>query len=81
VTLAAWAIHDIVDENMARAARLHCLEHGIDPANVSLVATGGAGPVHATWLMNKLGAQKVICPPSGGVASALGLLLARARSR
>jgi N-methylhydantoinase A/oxoprolinase/acetone carboxylase beta subunit len=76
VTSAAWAIYDIVNENMARAARLHCLEHGEDPARVVLVATGGAGALHASAIMPKMGAKKVICPPRAGVASALGLLLA-----
>jgi N-methylhydantoinase A len=76
VTLAAWAIHDIVNENMVRAARLHCLEHGVDPGKVTVIATGGAGPVHAGWLLEKLNAAQVICPPSAAVASALGLLLA-----
>jgi N-methylhydantoinase A len=76
VTVAAWAIHDIVNENMARAARRHCLEHGVDPRSVALIATGGAGPVHAAYVAMKLGARKVIYPPSAGVASAWGLLLA-----
>jgi N-methylhydantoinase A len=74
--LAAWGIYDIVNENMARAARLHCLEHGIDPTSVTLIATGGGAPLHAAALLTKLGARRVVCPPDAGVASALGLLLA-----
>lgn len=76
LTLAAWAIHDLVNENMAQAARLHCVEHGIDPAGIWLVATGGAGPLHASGLFTKLDCLGVICPQSAGVASAIGLVLA-----
>jgi N-methylhydantoinase A len=75
-TAAAWGIHDIVNENMARVGRLHCLDHGVDPGDVTIVATGGAGPVHACGVMAKVGARRLICPPSAGVASAFGLLLA-----
>jgi N-methylhydantoinase A/oxoprolinase/acetone carboxylase beta subunit len=56
--------------------RLHCVEHGIDPAQVAIVVTGGAGPVHATSLLAKLRARCVICPPDVGVASAGGLVVA-----
>lgn len=73
---AAWGIRDLVDENMARAARLQCVEHGVDPEAVTLIATGGAGPVHATSVMQKLGARRTICPPDAGVASAFGLIVA-----
>jgi N-methylhydantoinase A len=76
---AAWGIHDIVDESMASAARVHIAERGRDPRDYALLATGGAGPVHAYSLARKLGLARVICPPSAGVASALGLLLAPAR--
>jgi N-methylhydantoinase A len=76
VTVAAWGIHEIVNENMARATRLHGVEHGVDPAAVTLIVTGGAGPVHASGLLRTIGARRVICPPSAEVASALGLMLA-----
>ena len=72
----AWAIHDLVNENMARAVRLHCIEHGVDPAEAAIVVTGGAGPLHAAAILGKLGATRVICPPDVGVASAFGLLRA-----
>ncbi len=75
----AWGIHDIVNENMASAARVHIAERGRDPRDYALLATGGAGPVHAYSVARKLGLGRVICPPSAGVASALGLLLAPAR--
>lgn len=76
VTSAAWSVHDLVNENMALAMRLHCVEHGVHPSSVAIVATGGAGPLHATGVLAKLGAQRVICPPHVGVASAIGLLQA-----
>ena len=78
-TEVAWGIHDIVDETMASAARVHVAERGRDPRNYALLATGGAGPVHAWSVAKKLGLARVICPPSAGVASALGLLVAPAR--
>ncbi len=76
---AAWGIHDIVNENMASAARVHIAERGRDPRDFTLLATGGAGPVHAYHVARKLGIRRLICPPAAGVASALGLLLAPAR--
>src|SRR5690606_15607611 len=75
----AWGIHDVVNENMASAARVHIAERGKDPRRYSLLATGGAGPVHACYVAKKLGLRQVICPPAAGVASALGLLIAPAR--
>src|SRR5262245_11901235 len=75
----AWGIHDIVNENMAGAARVHIAERGRDPREYALLATGGAGPVHACSVAGKIGLRRVICPPSAGVASALGLLVAPAR--
>jgi N-methylhydantoinase A len=75
----AWGIHDIVNENMAGAARVHIAERGRDPRDYALLSTGGAGPVHAGGVARKLGLARVICPPSAGVASALGLLVAPAR--
>jgi N-methylhydantoinase A len=75
----AWGIHEIVNETMASAARVHVAERGRDPRDYALLATGGAGPVHAWSVARKLGLARVICPPSAGVASALGLLVAPAR--
>ncbi|HEV8472973.1 MAG TPA: hydantoinase/oxoprolinase family protein [Methylomirabilota bacterium] len=79
LTDVAWGIHDVVDENMASAARVHIAERGRDPRDYALLCTGGAGPVHAWGVARKLGLRQVICPPAAGVASALGLLLAPAR--
>jgi len=75
----AWGIHDIVNENMAGAARVHVAERGRDPRDYALLCTGGAGPVHAYAVARKLGLTRVVCPPAAGVASALGLLVAPAR--
>jgi N-methylhydantoinase A len=75
----AWGVHDIVNENMAGAARVHVAERGRDPRDHALLCTGGAGPVHAYSVARKLGLTRVICPPAAGVASALGLLVAPAR--
>jgi N-methylhydantoinase A len=79
LTEVAWGIHDVVNENMASAARVHIAERGRDPRDYALLSTGGAGPVHAHGVARKLGLTRVICPPAAGVASALGLLLAPAR--
>jgi N-methylhydantoinase A len=55
-------------------------EHGKDPRRYALLATGGAGPVHAYYVAKKLGLARLIVPYAAGVASALGLLLAPARA-
>ena len=78
-TAVAWGIHEIVNENMAGAARVHVAERGRDPRDYALLCTGGAGPVHAYSVARKLGLSRIICPRAAGVASALGLLVAPAR--
>jgi N-methylhydantoinase A len=75
----AWGVHDVVNESMAAAARVHIAERGRDPRGYALLSTGGAGPVHACHVARKLGIGRIICPPAAGVASALGLLVAPAR--
>lgn len=72
---AAWGIYEIANEHMAAAARIHVTEKGRDPRRYTLVATGGAGPIHAYRLARKLGIKKVVYPLGAGVASALGLLV------
>jgi N-methylhydantoinase A len=74
---AAAAIHRVVNENMAAAARMHAIERGRDLRRFALVATGGAGPVHAWGVARALGIRKIVYPPSAGVASAFGMLTAR----
>lgn len=73
---AAWGIHEVVNQNMALAAKMHVLERGHDPTRYALVAYGGAGPVHAYGVARTLGLQQVIIPPSAGVAASLGFLVA-----
>jgi N-methylhydantoinase A len=75
----AWGIHDIVNENMASAARVHIAKRGRDPRRYTLMATGGAGPVHAYHVARKIKLRQAICPPGAGVGSAMGLLMAPAR--
>jgi N-methylhydantoinase A/oxoprolinase/acetone carboxylase beta subunit len=72
----AAAIHRVVNENMASAARMHAIERGRDLRRFTFVATGGAGPVHAWGVARALGISKLIFPPSAGVASAFGMLTA-----
>lgn len=79
VEAVAGGIFDVVNENMASAARVHIAEQGKDPRLYTLLATGGAGPVHAYYVAKKLGVKRLICPLAAGVASALGLLIAPAR--
>ena len=73
---AAQGICDLVNENMANAARVHAAERGVDLKGYALVATGGAGPVHACGVATRLGIHRVIVPPAAGVGSACGLMLA-----
>ena len=72
----AWGIHDLVNEKMAAATRAHAAESGIDLRRFSLIAFGGAGPVHAYAIARKLGMPQVLCPLGAGVASAIGCLVA-----
>ena len=74
--LAALAVSEVVDENMANAARVHAVERGKDVADRTLVAFGGAAPVHATRLAEKLGIDRIVVPTAAGVGSAVGLLRA-----
>ncbi len=73
---AAAGIHRVVNENMAGAARMHAIERGRDPGRLVMVATGGAGPVHAWGVARALVIRRIVMPPSAGVASAFGMLTA-----
>lgn len=73
---AALAIYQTVNENMANAARIYLSEKGADAEKYTLVAFGGAGPVHAAALARALGIRHIIVPRFAGVASALGFLVA-----
>ena len=72
----AAGIHAIVNNNMAAATRAHIAEKGRDPRRYTLVATGGAGPVHAYGVAKQLKLNRFICPLGAGVSSALGFLIA-----
>jgi N-methylhydantoinase A/oxoprolinase/acetone carboxylase beta subunit len=71
-----WGIHDLINETMAAAAKTHIAEKGGNPKIVTIVAFGGAGPVHAYSLAKKLGAPRLLVPPNAGVGSALGFFTA-----
>src|SRR5690606_10107950 len=73
---AADGIHRLVNENMASAAKIHVIEKARDPRKYAMMCFGGAGPVHAAGVARILGSPEVISPPSAGVASAIGLLIA-----
>ena len=76
VARMAWGVHQLVNENMAGAARMHAAERGLDIRAYAMVATGGAGPSHACGVAERLGVKTVVVPPGAGVGSAFGLLLA-----
>ena len=73
---AAEGVVEIVDENMAGAARVHAVERGLELAGRTMIAFGGAAPLHAARLAGKLGVTKIIIPKGAGVGSAIGFLLA-----
>ena len=75
-SVAGFGVAEIVDENMANAARVHAVERGKVVAEATLIAFGGAAPLHASRLAEKLGIRKVIVPPNAGVGSAVGFLRA-----
>ena len=72
----AWGVHQLVNENMAAAARVHAAERGLEIRRYCMVATGGAGPVHACGVAAGLGISRIIIPPLAGVGSAFGFLTA-----
>jgi N-methylhydantoinase A len=76
VELAALGVSEIVDESMANAARVHAIESGKDARGRTLVAFGGAAPLHAARMAEKLGLDHVLVPSYAGVGSAVGFLRA-----
>ena len=80
IAATAWGICSVVNENMAAAARVHIAEKGHDPRQFALVATGGAGPVHAVDVARRLRLSTVLCTVAAGAGSCLGLLAAAARA-
>src|SRR5215216_525840 len=73
---AAYAVHEMVCENMASAARVHAVERGEVVSDHTLIAFGGAAPLHAARVAEKLGVARVLVPPNAGVGSAVGFLVA-----
>ncbi|MEO1679576.1 MAG: hydantoinase/oxoprolinase family protein [Pseudomonadota bacterium] len=73
---AAAAIVEVVNENMAQAARMYVAERGGDLEHAAMVAFGGGGPLHAHRVARKLGASRILIPEAAGVFSALGFLAA-----
>ena len=73
---SAYGVSEVVDENMANAARAHAVENGKALENFTMIAFGGAAPNHAGRLCEKLGVSKLMIPTSAGVGSAIGFLKA-----
>jgi N-methylhydantoinase A len=73
---AAWGVIRVANSNMERAIRTISVERGHDPRRFTLVAFGGAGPLHACELAAALRIPRVLIPPHPGVLSALGMILA-----
>lgn len=73
---AAFGLAEVVDENMANAARVHAVENGEDLADYTMIAFGGAAPLHAGRLCEKLGIDRLLVPTGAGVGSAIGFLRA-----
>jgi len=76
---AAAGIARVASTEMAQAVRVVTVERGIDPREMSLVAFGGAGPLHAAQIADELGMRRVIAPIASGVLSALGLVVSERR--
>ncbi len=73
---AALSVSEVVDENMANAARVHAVENGEDLSEYKMIAFGGAAPLHAGRVAGKLGIRRLIVPPAASVGSAIGFLRA-----
>ncbi|HMB76284.1 MAG TPA: hydantoinase/oxoprolinase family protein, partial [Kiloniellaceae bacterium] len=73
---AAFGICEVVDENMANAARVHAVENGKNISDNVMIAFGGAAPLHAARLCEKLGVGRCLIPQGAGVGSAIGFLKA-----
>jgi N-methylhydantoinase A len=76
IEFAALAISEMVDENMSNAVRVHTIESGKNVGERTLVAFGGAAPLHAARVAEKLGLKRIIIPAHAGVGSAVGFLQA-----
>ena len=79
VEATAAAIVDVANENVAEAIRQMTIGRGLDPRDFSIVAFGGAGPLHAAAIARSIGVKQVVLPPHPGLTSAFGALLADLR--
>ena len=75
----AGGVHELVNQNMAAAARMHAVERGVDLRGTPLIAFGGAGPVHACGVAELLDAPRVVFPANASVLSAFGALVTPVR--
>lgn len=73
---AAYGTCEMVDENMANAGRVHTVENGKNISDFTMITFGGAGPLHAARLCEKMGISTFLVPPGAGVGSAIGFLRA-----
>ncbi|MGQ3236573.1 hydantoinase/oxoprolinase family protein [Shinella sp.] len=73
---AAYGTCEMVDENMANAGRVHTVENGKNIADFTMITFGGAGPLHAARLCEKMGISTFLVPAGAGVGSAIGFLRA-----
>ncbi|MGO4624940.1 hydantoinase/oxoprolinase family protein [Ensifer sp. 2YAB10] len=76
IATAAYGLSEVVDENMSNAARMHAVENGKELSEFTMIAFGGAAPIHAARLCEKLGMADLLIPPGAGVGSAIGFLRA-----
>jgi N-methylhydantoinase A len=79
VDATAGGVHELVNQNMAAAARMHAVERGVDLRGTPLIAFGGAGPVHACGVAELLDAPRVVFPANASVLSAFGALVTPVR--
>ncbi|MEM7127768.1 MAG: hydantoinase/oxoprolinase family protein [Chloroflexota bacterium] len=79
VAQAAAGVLEVVSASMTRALRLISVERGEDPADFTVVAFGGAGPLHATMVAESVGCRRVLVPPNPGILCGIGLLLSAPR--
>ena len=75
----AEGIVRVANAEMVRALRVVTVERGIDPREFALLAFGGAGGLHAAAIADELGITRIVCPRTGGVLSALGMVLSPGR--
>lgn len=76
VEMAAFGVYEMVCENMSNAARVHAIEKGKSIGDHTLIAFGGAAPLHVARIAEKVGIKRILVPPNAGVGSAIGFLRA-----